>query len=133
MSILAALMLLVPLQAEPSAAEILQGLDMTSFRNSTRPNREPGLRRPSDWSFNELRVDDEWTSLERSTNRWTISLRIIRATPDGVIACFNDRGGDGATYSSQQTLLIVRDDLGGYRVVDENLVDPTCQPMPGQG
>lgn len=133
MSLLATLTVILSLQSAPSAADILQGLDMTSFRNSTGPSRATGLRRPSDWSFSRLAVEGGRASLERSENEWVIGLRIIRRTPDGVIGCFSDRAQNGGNYDAQKPIWIVRDDLGGYLVVDEDIVEAGCSPRPGQG
>lgn len=132
MSLLATLTVIASLQANPSAADILQGLDMTSFRNSTGPLRVEGWRRPADWSFSALTVSEETAYLERPGD-WKIGLKILRTTTDGVIACFYDRAQNGGRYAAQQALRIVRDDFGGYRVSDQNVVDPTCSPLVGQG
>lgn len=121
----------LPLGA-PSAAEVLQYLDMTSFRNSLGPRREPGLRVPSDWGFSELTIDNGHATLEEP-GEWEFSLGIIRIARDGVIACFYDRARNGGTYNAQQALRIVRDKAGGYRVADQNIIEPSCPPLPGQG
>ena len=133
LSFLAILSVVASMQSAPSAADILQGLDLTSFRNSTGPSRAEGLRRPADWSFSRLTVEEERASLERPGNSWVISLRIIRRTPDGVIACFSDRAQNGGTYDAQKALRIVPDSLGGYTVLDQNIVETSCSPRPGQG
>ncbi|EDX82025.1 hypothetical protein ER13_03085 [Brevundimonas sp. EAKA] len=129
----AAVAAFISVQAAPSAAEILQGLDLTSFRNSTGPSRAEGLRRPADWSFSNLTVEDDVASLQRTGNRWRLGLKILRSTPDGVVACFYDQALNSGSYRTQKALLIVRDDLGGYRVQDQDIVDPACLPNPGQG
>lgn len=131
MSLLAILTVVVSLQADPSAAEVLQGLDMTSFRNSTGPRRVEGWRRPADWSFSELTVADGRASLARPGD-WIISLRILRTTPEGLLACFSDRAQNGGSYSAQQAVRIVPDDADGYRVAEQDIVDPDCPPFPGQ-
>lgn len=131
MSFLAMLTVVASLHADPTAAEVLQGLDMTSFRNSTGPSRVEGWRRPADWSFSELTVGEGRASLARPGD-WIISLRILRTTSDGVIACFSDRAQNGGTYSAQKAVWIVQDDHGGYRVIAEDIVDPTCAPFPSK-
>lgn len=134
MSLSVTLAVLMTLQTAPSAAEILQGLDLTSFNNSTGPSRTDRLRRPADWSFSRLTAEEGRASLERlGENEWKISLIIIRRTPDGVIACFSDRAQNGGTYNAQKPVRIVQDDPGSYRVVDQNIVDPRCPALPGQG
>lgn len=133
LSFLALMSFVVSLQSAPSAAEVLHGLDLTSFRNSTGPRREVGLRRPVDWAFSGLSIAGGQASLERPKDGWTISLEILRTTSDGVIACFNDQARNGGSYSAQTALHIVRDDVGGYRVVDETVRDPDCPPRLGQG
>lgn len=124
--------LIPPPSPDLSAADILLRLDLTSFRNSTGPARAAGLKHPRDWSFTELATADGVATLERPRD-WAISLRIIRWTPEGVIACFGDRATNGGSYATQSALRIVSDGLAGYRVADDAVSEASCPPLSGQG
>lgn len=122
--------------AQPSAEEVLRGLDMTSFRNSLQPRRAPGLKRPADWDFTEASSSGDSFYLTRRFDRrddWVIGLRIIRSEPDGAVACFSDRTLNGGSYLAFQAIRIVRDPAGGYRVAEDDLDEASCRPAPGQG
>ena len=78
-------------------------------------------------------IGEGHASLERpGENKWIISLRIIRRTRDGVIACFSDRAQNGGTYDAHKAVRIVQDDLGGYRVAEQDILEPSCLPHPEQ-
>ncbi|MBA4805355.1 MAG: hypothetical protein H2038_11950 [Brevundimonas sp.] len=122
--------------AQPSAEEILRGLDMMSFANSLRPSRAPGLKRPADWRFTEASASGEVFRLTRrldGRDDWVIGLRIIRSDADGVVACFSDRALNGGSYLANSAVRIVPDGEGGYRAAEEDLDEPSCPPAPGQG
>lgn len=123
---------LIPLPSpDLSAADILLRLDLTSFPNSTGPARAAGLKRPRDWAFTEVATVDGVATLERAGD-WTISLRIIRWTPEGVIACFGDRAINGGSYATQSALRIVSDGLAGYWVADAAVSEASCPSLSGQ-
>ncbi|RZI98536.1 MAG: hypothetical protein EON90_12975 [Brevundimonas sp.] len=119
------------IQQDVSAADILQRLDLNSFPNSTGPRKVAGWKYPADWSFTVLREEGGSAVLERP-GAWAMSLRIIRRTEDGIIVCFFDHAQNGGNYSARSALRIVGDGAGGYRVAEE-VEDPTCEPLPGQG
>ncbi len=121
---------------DPQAADILSKLDMTTFRNSLRPRSEEGMKRPADWRFADPASEGGWAYLTQEVAgrpAWTIGLRIIRREGEAVVACFSDRAQNGGTYAARSALRIVRDDAGGYHVVQQGLEEPTCRPAPGQG
>lgn len=122
--------------SEPSAADMLQGLDMTSFRNSLQPSRAPGRKHPADWSFTTASTVGSRISLTRFASGredWVIGLQIIRRETEGAVACFSDEALGHANYRAYSAIRIVSDGMGGYRVAAENLDEPTCRPAPGQG
>ncbi|WP_312144468.1 hypothetical protein [Brevundimonas sp.] len=133
---LASIALVAALQiAEPTALAVLRDLDLTSFPNSTGPARLPGRKHPRDWNFRHSGTDKDWTFLTRredGRDDWTIGLRIIRRSPDGIIACFHDRAQNGGSYSAASAIRIVAT-VDGYRAAEQGLNEPTCPPMPGQG
>ncbi|NBB63298.1 hypothetical protein GVN18_28935 [Pseudomonas sp. ODNR1LW] len=132
MSVIALMAFGAVLQTAPAAEAILQRLDLTSFRNSTGPAGSPGLKYPRDWTFTDLSVEDDVARLDRKGD-WAISLRVLRPVSDGVVVCFMDRALNGGSYNARQALLVAPDGEGGFRVVDEDLSEPGCEPLPGQG
>ena len=123
--------------AEPSAAEMLHGLDMTSFRNSLQPSRTPQRKRPADWLFTVASTDGRAASLTRYDSGghedWVIGLKIIRREADGAVACFSDQALGHARYRAYSAIRIVSDGTGGYTVAAQDLDEPSCRPAPGQG
>jgi len=115
-----------------TAADILENLDMTSFRNSTLSNSPPGWRVPADWSFNNLTIEDDFASLERQGG-WLISLRIIFRTPHGVFACFEDRSENGGAYYTRRVIWVFRGAQNTYLALESDLANPACQPSPRLG
>lgn len=121
--------------SEPSAADMLQRLDMTSFRNSLQPSRAPGKKHPADWSFTSASTrsgQSYLTRLDSGRQDWVIGLKIIRRDAEGAIACFSDEALGYANYRAYSAVRIVSDGSGGYRVTAEDLDEPTCQPASGQ-
>ena len=133
---LAAIALVAVLQmAEPTTSQVLADLDLTSFRNSTGPSRLPGRKHPRDWSFLTSTTANHralLTSRLDGRDDWVISLRVIRRSSDGIIACFYDRALNGGSYNTASAIRIVPT-VHGYRVVEQGLNETTCPAMPGQG
>lgn len=112
--------------------QLLSGLDLTSFRNSTGPSRAEGLKRPHDWGFARVVTRDDVVALERPGD-WIVGLRTIRWTPEGFIVCFTDKALNGGSYNAQSTLRLTNDGLGGFKAQETLAPDPTCLPNAGQG
>lgn len=122
--------------AEPSAADMLQRLDMTSFRNSLQPSRAPGKKHPADWAFTSASTEGGRSSLTRYASGredWVIGLQIIRRETEGAVGCFSDEALGHANYRAYGAIRIVSDGVGGYMVTAEDLDEPICKSAPGQG
>lgn len=111
-----------------SAARLLQGLDLSSLPNSTEPSGAKSFNRPEDWGFTQFRNDGDVATLERPDSR-AISLKIVRWTPDGYIACFYDRH---LTYDTHATLRLVNDGRAGFKVAERLAPDLACLEPPKQ-
>lgn len=116
--------------AQPTAAEILQRLDLNSFPNSTGPRKVDGWTYPADWSFTEASEADGVATLT-NPRVWSISLMVIRHQEDGTIVCFVDDAQNGGSYLSRVALRVTGDTQTGFRAVDR-VSDPSCEPVPGQ-
>lgn len=123
--------LIPPPPVDVTAQNLLLRLDLNSFDNSTGPDRGEGRRYPLDWGFTKSTGSTETAWLERP-NAWVLGLRIIRWTPEGVVACFTDHATTAA-YDARSTLRLVNDGLAGFKAAEVLPADPTCLPVPGQG
>ena len=118
-----------------SAADILKRLDLTSFRNSTAQSREPGRIYPADYGFTRLTADGSDTAFVEIPDAeigWELGLSVIRRDAGGVVACFSDIARNGGSYFATSALHIVVDG-NGYRVDQDDVKEPSCEPQPGQG
>ncbi|MFN7107048.1 MAG: hypothetical protein ACK4MY_02395 [Brevundimonas sp.] len=124
--------LIPPPPADLTPLQLLSGLDLTSFRNSTGPSRAEGLKRPGDWGFARVVTHDDGVTLERPGD-WVVGLRTIRWTPEGFIVCFTDKSLNGGSYNAQSTLRLTNDGWGGFKAEETPALDSTCLPNAGQG
>lgn len=126
---LCCLVSLAPAQAAPLKSHfppaglgqfLAERLDLASFRNSLGPRRTPASRTFADLNMTPTKATDN--ELEFDTPDWYLRLRITGrrdANGDGIEdleICFTDQGRDGATYLSQDSLLVTRYSDDGYAV-----------------
>lgn len=115
-----------------TAARLLQGLDLSSLPNSTEPTASKNLNRPQDWGFTQFRNDGDLATFERPGSR-AISLKVVRWSSTGYIACFFDRHLTGASRDTHATLRLVNDGRAGFKVAEELAPDLACLELPRQG
>lgn len=123
--------LIPPPPDDLTAARLLQGLDLSSLPNSTEPSSAKSFNRPENWGFTQFRNDGDVATFERPDSR-AISLKIVRWTPDGYIACFYDRHLTGGSYDTHATLRLVNDGRAGFKVAEQLAPDLTCLEPPKQ-
>lgn len=121
--------LIPPPPADLTAARLLTGLDLSSLPNSTEPSGAKSFNRPENWGFTQFRNDGDVATFERPDSR-AISLKIVRWTPDGYIACFYDRHLSGGSYDTHETLRLVNDGRAGFKVAEQLAPDLTCLEPP---
>lgn len=107
-------------------------LDLASLRSSLGPQRTPALRTFADLQMTPTRATDN--ELAFDTPDWFRQLRITArrdANGDGIEdleVCFIDQGRNGASYLSQESLLITRYSEDGYAVALHFSVDACGKP-----
>lgn len=93
-------------------------LDLTTFRNSTGPKREPGQRFFSDLGIRPTEISE--AAATHDGEDWLYSVLVLGRRDfngDGfeeVAICFNDKAQNGGTYNTQKPLLL---QLFGRRAV----------------
>jgi hypothetical protein len=111
-------------------------LDLTTFRNSTGPQRSPGDRFFSDLGLRPTQASD---SVATHDGEWRYTVRVLARRDfngDGledVAICFTDQARNGGTYDARSPLLLQR--IGGRVIALSYEIDgmaeaETCSPVP---
>jgi hypothetical protein len=115
---------------------LAERFDVATIRSSLGPRRSPTLRTFADFQMNPSKATDD--VLEFDSADWFYQLRIVGrrdVNGDGIEdleVCFTDQGRKGATYLSQEGLLITRYAANDYAVALNYSVD-ACTQAQGAG
>ena len=109
--------------------DVIEKLDLASFRNSTGPAREAGKHSFSDYGFTVVHSAQGRTYLEPTDGSWEMGFEILRSSPDSLDLCFFDIARNGGSYRSQSALLVRRKSSGRWTANEVEAGFPDCQNM----
>ena len=111
--------------------QIVRDLDLTAFRNSTGPRREPRKRSFADYGFTQVDLRDAGASLYQSDRGWMMSFEVLSAAATTVDICFHDQGlkrpqdSWAPTYNAWSALRLKRTS-SGFSVSEVRAGLPGC-------
>jgi hypothetical protein len=118
------------------ATFVFTHLDLTTFRNSTGSQRNPGDRFFSDLGIRPTQASDSVTTHE---GEWRYSVRVLARRDfngdglDDVAICFADQARNGGTYDARSPLLLQLVDRRAIALgfeIDGMDEAETCQRVP---
>ena len=77
---------------------IAEQIDVTSFRNSIGPRREPELKTFSDYGFIESDLDGHTARLTDKERSWLFAVTVAEASDERLVLCILDQALDGGSY-----------------------------------
>lgn len=100
--------------APRAVRDVIQNLDLTSFRNSVGPRRLPGKTTFADYDFVLVEQTPAGARLLRTDRSWEMSFIILSAGPGRLQLCFHDSALKGPgqtfrpTYNATSALLVTK-------------------------
>jgi len=109
-----------------SILNVVQHLDMTSFRNSIGPRRVPGLKTLADYGFTDIRVNGATAEIYDPVNPWVYRLIVLGRNGTRVRVCVTDHALNGGSYWTNETIEVERRPDGMFRAVATRVADRRC-------
>ena len=107
-------------------AELVEKLDLASFRNSTGPRREAGKHRFADYGFAVAERSGTRTGLTSANGDWDMGFDVLNVTDTSVTLCFFDMARNGGTYRATSALLVKRDGSSLWKASEMPAGLPGC-------
>ena len=98
---------------------IAEQIDVTSFRNSIGPRREPGLKTFSDYGFTESDRDGHTARLTDKERSWMFGVTVAEASDERLVLCILDQALNGGSYRTLSAI--------GYENGAEGLLVATAE------
>ena len=126
----------LPLDTVRAVRQVIEHLDLTSFRNSTSPRREPDRRSFADYGFTIVEQTEDGANLYRAEGGWMTSFRLLGSDPTTLRICFGDRGliqpADvyGPSYDARSALAITISSERWWKAIEVPDGFETCESDP---
>ncbi|WP_137405466.1 pesticin immunity protein [Sphingobium sp. MP9-4] len=95
-----------------AVTSIVASLDLTSFPNSTGPQRASGKKTFSDYGFNVIEKDMRSAHLEKGSHEWEMSFDVLSRADHQMTICFRDRARNGGSYNTVSALSLSKSSEG---------------------
>ena len=122
------------LPGQPTAdvgTELVEKLDLASFRNSTGPGREAGKHRFADYGFRVVGRSGSRTRLTTTNGDWVMGFDVLNVSDTSVTLCFFDVAHNGGTYRATTALLVKRDHSSLWKATEIKAGFPGCSSEAG--
>ncbi|MDB5457573.1 MAG: hypothetical protein JWP92_3158 [Caulobacter sp.] len=113
--------------APPSAREVVDRLDMTSFRNSIGPRRSPTLKTLADYGFTQREETSFSVTVLQADGGWMYDVGVLSTEGDRTVICVTDRALNGGSYYSVVPVEVTPGPDGLLRATGRALTDPRCE------
>lgn len=115
--------------AELTPSEVARALDITSFRNSTRPGLRPGTKTLAQNGFTVVepaKGDTRSVEVYLPDHSWLYEITVLRSEGAKAVVCILDQALNGGTYLTQVPLELRRGGDGLLHATGRAVSDPHC-------
>ncbi len=85
---------------------VVAHLDVTTFRNSIGPRREPGKSSLHEYGFNVIHANELNADLINTSINWRMHFEMIKTTDSYLLICFDDQAINGGTYHTRNLIKV---------------------------
>jgi len=112
-----------------SATEVARRLDVTTFPNSTGPERRPDARTLRDYGFTRMEPGDRgdvYLHRDQAEVRWTFGIRVLTWSEGKGMLCISDIAQNGGSYFQVRPLEVEEGPDGLLRATGRRVKASGC-------